>query len=502
VSDDPGRTQDVVNSLKEQLKELGSARVITSAVPGWGKTEDVRRTAREVKGRSVLTGTVRNDGGQLRISLRLLDPASGQTLLATVLDQSEAAAIGQPSEKAQQWVRDIHTILNADNWSDVLNARIDPVVRNEEANEALKSGRIWVSRYTANDIDHAIGQFRKAIAKEPNSALAHSYLAMAASGRFHFVADPKYLELGKSEAFIALSLQPNSVEAHRALAGVYFQEGKFADALEEAMRTLEMAGAEERLAVFVGMTVDIIGRPDLALRWYQVAAKLQAKPGEVEASIGDSWARLGGDEQAMRAYDRAIELQPGSSQGAVGKAHVYLLRGEFEAAREVCLNRFHNTNDLGEMAQVAAQIEFFARNYAAAEELYTNLARIDAQGGGSFYGTITYQSALGRIKQALGYHDVANQLLRESLEREKAAFSQQPGNSEIAYRLAAVEAALNLVEPALQHLKQAAAMGWIEYRSLQKDPRFDSLRSTPELDTFVDGLSARVAEMKNNTNAR
>ena len=500
VSGDPSRTQDVVNSLSEQLKDLGSARVMTSATPGWSKLDDIRRTAREANGRTVMTGTVRNVDGKPRISLHLLDPASGQTLFAIVLESSEGLSPG--SQKTQQWVRDIHKILNADNWSDVLNARTDPALRNEEANDAMKSGRMWVSRYTANDIDHAIGQFRKAIAIEPNSALAHSYLAMAASGRFHFVADPKYLELGKSEALIALSLEPNSVEAHRALAGVYFQEGKFADALEEGMRTVEMGGAEERITIFIGMTLDIMGRPDRGLRWYHVAAKLQGKPGEVEISIGDSWARLCDDERALRAYDRALELQPGSSQGAVGKAHIYLLRGEFEAAREICLTRFRNTNELGEMAQVAAQIEFFARNYAAAEELYAHLARMDAQGGGSFYGTITYQSALGRIKQALGFHDTANELLRESLEREKAAFSHQPGNSEVAYRLAAVEAALNMSNAAMEHLKQAAALGWIDYRSVQKDPRFDSLRSTPDLKTFIDGLSARVAEMKNNADAR
>jgi len=500
ASGDPSRTQDIVNSLSEQLKALGSARVITSATPGWSKPDDIRRTAQEANGRTVMTGTVRIVDGKLRISLRLLDPASGQTLLATVLDQSET--ISRSSQKTQQWVRDIHKILNAENWSDVLNARTDPALRNEEANEAMKAGRGWVSRYTVYDIDHAIPLFRKVIAIEPNSALAHAYLAMAASGRFHFEADPKYLELGNSEALAALAIEPNSVEAHRALAGVYFQEGKFSEALEEALRTVEMGGAEERITMFTGMTLDILGRPDRALRWYQIASKLQARPGEVESSIGDGWTRLGDDEQALRAFDRAIELQPHSSQGAVGKCHVHLLRGEFEAAREICLTRFRDTNELGEMAQVAAQIEFFARNYAAAEELYTKLAKGDALGGGSFYGTITYQSALGRIEQALGSEDTAIPLLKESLRSERATFSRQPRNSEAAYRLAAAEASLNLSEAAMQHLQEAAALGWIDYRSLQKDPRFDSLRSTPELNAFIDGLSARVAEMKNRANAR
>jgi tetratricopeptide (TPR) repeat protein len=214
--------------------------------------------------------------------------------------------------------------------------------------------------------------------------------------------------------------------------------------------------------------------------------------------MGDIWAKLGDDEQAFRAYERAIELQSGSLQGAVAKARLHVLRGEFEPAREICIDRLRN-NELGEMAQVAAQIEFFARNYAAAEELYAKLAKGDEQGGGSFYAAVSYQSALGRIKQALGFNEIAEGLLQESLARERATLNRQPANPEAAYRLAAVEAALNLTEAALQHLHQAVALGWLDYRSLQKDPRFDSLRANPELNTLIDGLSAKVAELRGKT---
>jgi tetratricopeptide (TPR) repeat protein len=498
VAGDPVAAEYVADSLRRQFENLGPARIISSAAPSWTKLDDIRKMAREVKGRTVLSGTVRNVEGRRQLALRLVDPGTGQTLFSTVLDQNEVRA----ADKTQDWARAVHRILNADTWTDLLNSKADPGTRDAEANEAMKAGRDWVVHYTVSDIDQAIALYKKALAKVPNSALAHAYLAMAATSRFHFVADPKYLELGDGEALTALALAPNLVEAHRSLSGLYFQEGNFKDALEEALRTIEMGGVEDRIAMFVGMTLDNLGRPDQALSWYRVTSRLKENLGEVETAIGDIWTRLGDYERALRAYERAMELQPGLSAAAAGKAHVYLLRGEFDSAREICLTHFRNTNDLGEMAQVAAQIEFFARNYAAAEELYNNLARIDAQGGGSFYGSITYQSALGRIKQGLGAHDAANRLLQESLEREQAAFNRQPGNSEVAYRLAAVEAALNLPEPALQHLKQAAALGWIDYRSLQKDPRFDSLRSTPELDAFIDGLSARVAELKNKANAR
>src|SRR5438045_273166 len=98
------------------------------------------------------------------------------------------------------------------------------------------------------------------------------------------------------------------------------------------MRTIERRRRADTINLFVGITLDFLARPDRALRWLQISSKQQNQPGEIEVPIGDRWARLGDDEQAFRAYDRAIELQPGSSQGAVAKAHLHLLRGELEAA--------------------------------------------------------------------------------------------------------------------------------------------------------------------------
>jgi hypothetical protein len=89
--------------------------------------------------------------------------------------------------------------------------------------------------------------------------------------------------------------------------------------------------------------------------------------------------------------------------------------------------------------------------------------------------------------------------LQESLRNETARLDRQRSNPEAAFRVAAVEASLNLVEPALEHLRQAIGLGWLDYRSLQKDPRFDSLRDHPELSTLIDGLSAKVAELRSKT---
>jgi tetratricopeptide (TPR) repeat protein len=249
--------------------------------------------------------------------------------------------------------------------------------------------------------------------------------------------------------------------------------------------------------MFIGMTLDLLGRPHQALDWGLVAAQLSANPGEVAASIGDYWTKLVDDQQAERAYARAIELRPNSPDGTVGMARLSLLEGNFEAAREIC----RNLPSAGETAEIAAQIEFFDRRFEAAIELYRNLNRVNPNGGGAFYGAVSYCSAGGRAKQALGEMDEAKRLLDECLIKERANAETQPGSPEAVYRLAAVEASLGMTEASLAHLRKAVALGWVDYRSLRLDPRFDRVRG-PEFQTIIDELSAKVADMRRKANTR
>jgi tetratricopeptide (TPR) repeat protein len=490
---DPEVTQWVADSLRSQLDSLEPARVVVGSVPSWNRPDEVRRAAQASKGRTILTGTVRNVDGQRRISLRLLSLAADRALLRGAITRTDTAS--RSAGNPEKWVLDIHNLLNTDSWDNLVP--IDPGQRNEKAMQAMTAGRNLVNSYTVSDYDRAIALFREAIELVPDSALAHSYLAAAAVGRTHYMADFSFLELGKAEALKALELDPDSVAAHRALAGIYFQEGKFHEALEEQMRTMEIGGAESGIALFAAHTLDVLGRPDRAVTWCAIAARLHDTPGITEPTIGDCWTQLGDDEQAFAAYDRATELKPGSSQGALGRAHLHVLRGEFDAARELCRDHLRKY-DPGEMAQIAAQIEFFDRKWAAAEELYARLSKADPDGGGSFYGAVTFQSALGRIQQASGLNESARTLLEAALTKETATLARQRSNPDVAYRVAAIEASLNSIEPALQHLRQAIVEGWLDYRSLQKDPRFDSVRNHPEFDALVDGLSAKVAELRSN----
>ena len=173
-------------------------------------------------------------------------------------------------------------------------------------------------------------------------------------------------------------------------------------------------------------------------------------------------------------------------------ARLRLLEGNFDAARGIC----RTLSIMGsESADIVAQIEFFDRKFDVADKLYRNLYAANPDGGGSSYGAVTYRSALGRSKQALGEMADARALLEDCLAKERPIADREPENPEAVYRLAAIEASLGMTEASFAHLHKAVANGWVDYRSLGPDPRFDLLRGT-EFQTIINELSAKVADMR------
>src|SRR5205823_1720325 len=153
-----------------------------------------------------------------------------------------------------------------------------------------------------------------------------------------------------------------------------------------------------------------------------------ATVGNIDGVMGDCWARLNADEQARKAYGRCAELRPDLVQGAVGISHLLILDRDFDEARKSC-PVVTNQDDAEDAVRLAAEIEFFGRNFAKAEELYNKLELADKGGGGAFYGAVTYRSALGRIKQVLGDTDGGDRILQYELGKEAAVMMLEPENS-------------------------------------------------------------------------
>src|SRR6202011_6421817 len=133
----------------------------------------------------------------------------------------------------------------------------------------------------------------------------------------------------------ASRLAPASAEVRRILAGVKYQQGRYREALEDALFAVESGGPNAKSAGNLGMLFRELGRPDKAVRWLEFARRLDPRPGDYDFHIGDCWAALEDYDKARAYYQRANELHPDRSEGLRGMSRLYLLSADFAQARSL-----------------------------------------------------------------------------------------------------------------------------------------------------------------------
>ena len=488
----------LVAELQQEFSSLGQGKVVAAAgraqLGGDSQLTPAPATPSSPRTRAVLRGTKRMVDGRLRVSLRLLNQANSKLLYRRVFEADTKENVADIA--AAEVGPAIYRILDARTLSGTSANEDDPGWRNPAARELLRAGKTVADRRTTLDQDRAIDMYRQAIAAEPRSVLAYCRLAETQAGRGFISADPAFLHGAEQSAKAALALAPEDARARGALAIARFAQGRFKEALHEAFIACELADAVEPLfGMKMANSLKTLGRPDRAIAWIHFAADGRMRPGWNEVLLGDCLADLAANEEAEAAYRRFASLFPELPEKWMGLCRLALVEGDFESARKIASENWQHYRDYTFSQQMAAQVEFFSRNFAEAERLYRELAAKEPDGGGSFYGALSYRSALGRMRFDQD-HAAAIALLEEARNHEKRLLEMSAEHPEALYRLAAIEASLGDESAALNHLEGAFNAGWIDYRSLKLDPRFDHLRAHPRFAQLLGEVEQRVAALR------
>jgi serine/threonine protein kinase/tetratricopeptide (TPR) repeat protein len=448
--------------------------------------------------RNVVSGTVRARNDQICMTFQVVDTSSGRLL--------------------RRWLFTGHSVTDvtrfaADQLNKVLMARangrelpvtpgtLDATETSDGTDSSLArdyflSAQELRSRYNVADLYRAIELAEKSVKADPRFARAQALLASLYLSRSEFDPTGPWLEKGITAARLAIQLGPALPEAHRAYAGTFRYRGQMRRSIDSFLTAYELDPGDHRNAGMLGNLFEQIGRPDLALRWLARAARLEPRPGIWMEYIADAWTDLGDQAEAAAAYSRSITFRPDLPGGDIGLARLALFRGDFVEARQRCVQNREKFPKDREPIMLAAQVEFFARDFAKAEPLYRQLLAQDRHGGIDFTGSCRFLSALGLIKKTGGDESAGLTLLREARELDRRELQIAPDNLRRLYSLAADNAALGETEAAFASLEQAMAAGWIDFKSMALDPRFDSIRDSKQFQAAVDSMKAKVDEMR------
>ena len=320
VSEDPhdsyfadGLTDELISTLSK-VKELNVISR-TSVMQYKNKPKVVRSIGKELDVGTLLEGSVRKAGNNVRIAIQMIDAKHDTPIWAERYDREIQNIFAIQTEIAERVTEALKLKLLPSE-----KARIEKVsTENTEAYKLYLKGRHEWDRRAGGEIDAALKCFQAAVELDPQFAMAYAGLADSyAIYSLAWIVNPgEALTRAKEYALKALEIDPNLAEAHSSLGYVYaFYDWKWADAEEEIRRAIELKPSYATSYFWYGKILCYSGRLDEAYDKTTRAAELDPLSNVTQAFL--SYILI-----SMKKWDQAIEQCIKTIKNHPGIAHIH-----------------------------------------------------------------------------------------------------------------------------------------------------------------------------------
>ncbi len=202
----------------------------SAAALGTSASMDLKRIARELGARHVVTGTVRRDGERLQVTVQLVRADDGRVLWA---DRFEYASAADWMEQRDISAR-IANLLDLSMRDSLLQQAHKTPQSNQAIDHWARGVYMMLTLRTREELQQARQEFQAALTLQPDSSHALAGLALTHTSMVAYRwTEQRQLELDTAERLArqALAIDPQSQDALMALARALMFNGRIADAM-------------------------------------------------------------------------------------------------------------------------------------------------------------------------------------------------------------------------------------------------------------------------------
>jgi len=329
-----GMSEELLNLLARVPGLQVASR--TSAFAYKGRNVDIRQVGKDLGVETVLEGSVRQAGDQVRITAQLIDTETGFHLWSDTYNRQLADIFQVQDEIAGAIVDRLRIQLAPEDQQ--LAQRTRAPTQNVEAYELYLQGRaVWKKRGEEN-LKRAIELYQSALARDPAFARAHAALASAYVVMAGYTKEQgdekKFNPMAETSARQALVLEPNIGEAHAVLAQINADRGDFLDAESGFFFAISLEPNEPTPHHWYSILLSRVGRLQAGLTQARRAYELDPSSPILAANLGNMLLQLGQDDEALRFVSLASELGLSKKEYGV-EATVAIRRGDWVDARRL-----------------------------------------------------------------------------------------------------------------------------------------------------------------------
>jgi len=152
---------------------------------------------------------------------------------------------------------------------------------------------------------------KRALELDPNNGLAHAYYAeLLADMYINNIGPFDAITLAAEESKVALSLAPNTLEAHRARGYILEVTGNWEEAAREYQAAIAINGNIPFLHLELGRTYRALGVFDKAVEEFTIANTLNPTDPLPDLYISRTYAYLGQYAKAVQFAEEAVQDEP------------------------------------------------------------------------------------------------------------------------------------------------------------------------------------------------
>jgi serine/threonine protein kinase/tetratricopeptide (TPR) repeat protein len=379
----------LTESLIYRLSQLPNLKVSpTSSVMHYkGKGTDLKTVASELGVRAVMTGRVAQRGDNLTISVELVDATNNKSLWGEHYERKMSDLLATQREIAAAITQKLQLKLSG-NETGLTKKYTD----SNEAYQLYLKGRFYLNKRDETNLRKAIEQFKAAVEKDPNYALAFVGLSDSYGLLPYYSNVPSNEVLPQAKGFATRALEiDNSLgEAHASLAYVHRLQWNWNDMETELKRAIELNPNYSTAHKYYGNYLAGMGRQDEALVEYKRAQELEPLSLIISANLAEAYLSKGDSRTAIEQCQRAIDLDPNWYYVRMLLAISHLKQGNnsealAEAEKSVELSRRQSTAlgvlgyiyaQTGKRGETSALVEELEKRHAAGQANGYDLARV------------------------------------------------------------------------------------------------------------------------------
>jgi len=309
----------VAEEILNALTKVGGLHVParTSCFTFRGTNVDARVIGKRLGVEAFLEGSIRKAGNRLRIMVQLVETQNGYHLWSERFDREIEDIFAVQDEIAR-------SVLDALGLS--LTQReerrfLKPSTTNVQAYEFYLRGRKLFQTWTRQNMEFARQMFARAVAIDPEFALAWAGLAKTYVDLYRWGRNSLDLQEAQRTSAHALKLDPNLAEAHVAIGQVLAIQRRFEDAATEFEKAIELDPTSFDAYYFYARSSFEAGDLEKAVQLFEKAHR--SRPEDYQATalralalheLGCADEARATDEQALDLINKYLEINPNEAR--------------------------------------------------------------------------------------------------------------------------------------------------------------------------------------------